>query len=94
MGVSKNSGKTPKMDGENNGKPYEQMDDLGGNTPIFGSTPISSQVDRSKKQNARLPLLEESWHRLLQRKSEVFPQKKIPPELRLFKKHGISVGFC
>ena len=25
------------MDGENNGsKPYEQMDDLGGNTPIFG----------------------------------------------------------
>ena len=21
--------KTPKMDGENNGKPYEQMDDLG-----------------------------------------------------------------
>ena len=28
------------MDGENNGsKPYEQMDDLGGNTPIFGSTP-------------------------------------------------------
>ena len=29
MGVSKNRGKTPKMDGENNGKPYEQMDDLG-----------------------------------------------------------------
>ena len=28
----------PKMDGENNGKPYEQMDDLGGNTPIFGNT--------------------------------------------------------
>ena len=28
------------MDGENNGKPYEQMDDLGGFTPIFGSTPI------------------------------------------------------
>ena len=31
----------PKMDGENNGNPYEQMDDLGGlKTPIFGSTPI------------------------------------------------------
>ncbi len=30
----------PKMDGENNGKPYEQMDDLGGKPPIFGSTPI------------------------------------------------------
>ena len=40
MGVSKNRG-TPKMDGENNGKPYFLMDDLGGNFhPIFGSTPI------------------------------------------------------
>ncbi len=28
------------MDGENNGKPYEQMDDLGGFPIIFGSTPI------------------------------------------------------
>ena len=27
------------MDGENNGKPYEQMDDLGG-TPLFLETPI------------------------------------------------------
>ena len=41
MGVEpKIVGKTPKMDGENKGKPYEQMDDLGGKkTPIFGSTP-------------------------------------------------------
>ena len=23
------------MDGENNGKPYEQMDDLGGQIPLF-----------------------------------------------------------
>ena len=38
----KGGGLTPKMDGENNGKPYESMDDLGGVTPIFGSTP---QVD-------------------------------------------------
>ena len=30
------------MDGENNGKPYEQMDDLGGN-PLFLETPISIQ---------------------------------------------------
>ena len=31
------------MDGENNGsKPYEQMDDLGGNTPIFGNIHIDS----------------------------------------------------
>ncbi len=29
----------PKMDGENNGKPYEQMDDLGG-FPLFLETPI------------------------------------------------------
>ena len=27
--------KPPKMDGENNGKPYEQMDDLGGYIPLF-----------------------------------------------------------
>ena len=26
------------MDGENNGNPYFLMDDLGGNTPIFGNT--------------------------------------------------------
>ena len=26
------------MDGENNGKPYEQMDDLGGFPIIFGNT--------------------------------------------------------
>ena len=42
MGVSKNSGKTPKMDGENKGKPYEQMDDLGG-PPLFLETPIYTQ---------------------------------------------------
>ena len=28
----------PKMDGENNGKPYEQMDDLG--VPLFLETTI------------------------------------------------------
>ena len=39
MDVSKNRGKTPKMDGENNGsKPYEQIDDLG--APLFLETPI------------------------------------------------------
>ena len=41
MGVSKNNG-TPKMDGENNGKPYEQMDDLG--VPLFLETPLLNQV--------------------------------------------------
>ena len=37
MGVSKNRGKTPKMDGENNGKAYFLMDDLGGKPIIFGN---------------------------------------------------------
>ena len=31
---------SPKMDGENNGKAYEQMDDLGGFPIIFGNTHI------------------------------------------------------
>ena len=30
------------MDGENNGKPYEQMDDLGGKPTIFGNIHIPS----------------------------------------------------
>ena len=29
------------MDGENNGKPYFQMDDLGGFPYIFGNTPLA-----------------------------------------------------
>ena len=37
MGVSKNRGKTPKMDGEHNGKPYEQMDDLGVKPTFLGN---------------------------------------------------------
>ena len=39
MGVSKNRG-YPKMDGENNGKPYFLMDDLGGKPIIFGNIHI------------------------------------------------------
>ena len=35
----KNRGKKSKMAGENNGKPYEQMDDLGVYTIIFVQTP-------------------------------------------------------
>ena len=31
---------TPKMDGENNGKPYFLMDDLGGCNPLFLETSI------------------------------------------------------
>ena len=40
-------GKKPKMDGENNGKPYVQMDDLGG-FPIFLETPIWSKKNHPK----------------------------------------------
>ena len=36
LDVSKNRGKTTKMDGENHGKPYFLMDDLGGVPIIFG----------------------------------------------------------
>ena len=41
MGVSKNRGVSPKMDGLNNGKPHFLMDDLGGTT-IFGNIHIFS----------------------------------------------------
>ena len=37
-GPPKITGKTPKMDGEINGKPYVQMDDLG--VPLYLETPI------------------------------------------------------
>ena len=40
-GVSKNRGKTPKMDGLFHGKPYEQMDDLGGKNPYFWKHPYN-----------------------------------------------------
>ena len=40
MGVSKNRWKNPKMDGENDGKPYFLMDDLVVFPHIFGLTPI------------------------------------------------------
>ncbi len=50
MGVSKNRG-TPKMDGENNGsKPYEQMDDLGWFSHIFGLTPTSHLPNKKNMQ--------------------------------------------
>ena len=46
-GVSKNSG-TPKMDGENNGKPNFSMDDLGENPTIFGNIHIASNLEISR----------------------------------------------
>ena len=38
LGVSKNRGVSPKMNGEYNGKPYFLMDDLG--VPLFSETSI------------------------------------------------------
>ena len=38
-------GKPPKLDSENNGKPYEEMDDLGGFPMIFGSPPICFETE-------------------------------------------------
>ena len=38
LGISKNREKTPKMDGENHGKPYFLMDDLGGKPTIIGNS--------------------------------------------------------
>ena len=35
------------MDGENNGKPYEQMDDLGGPPLFFGNTHIEENLKTS-----------------------------------------------
>ena len=43
------------MDGVSNGKPYEQMDDLGGKTTIFGNTHIINwKFSRKIKQTDQL----------------------------------------
>ena len=39
------------MDGENKGKPYFLMDDLGGKTTLFGNTRIHPAKNRSGRQN-------------------------------------------
>ena len=58
------------MDGENNGKPYEQMDDLGG-FPIFLETPIyislfmknhSSTPLGLEKNTCKITLFESTLH--------------------------------
>ena len=53
-------GKTPKMDGENNGsKPYEQMDDLGGGftPPIFRNIQIVEMTSVTKQLTIREVLI-------------------------------------
>ena len=58
--LSKNRGNTPKVDGENNGKPYFLMDDLGGKPTIFGNTHVSygwveSPTFMGKEKKPRAP---------------------------------------
>ena len=48
---------TPKMDGENNGKPYFLMDDFGG-TPIFWKHPYVFICFQENKVNRYFPLPE------------------------------------
>jgi len=48
MGVSKNRGGSPKMDGENNGKPNFLMDALGVITTIFGNIHIDTSFNTKK----------------------------------------------
>ena len=58
LGVSKNRGKTPKMDGENHGKPYEKMGWFGGISPtIFGFPSISKKEIAFNDLFVQVPLL-------------------------------------
>ena len=45
------------MDGENNGKPYEQMDDLGGKPTIFGNTHKGPPMWSSSRDETKTSLL-------------------------------------
>ena len=61
MGVSKNRGVSPKMDGENHAKPYDLMDDLGGKPTIFGNTHITAWV-YTYVYNSPLNIIIRSYH--------------------------------
>ena len=50
MGVSKNRGKTPKMDGENKGKPYWNGW-FGGFSHIFGNTQMKFPCPKRNKND-------------------------------------------
>ena len=52
LDVSKNRGKTPKMDGENKGKPYFLMDDLGGKPHYFRKHPFGLVVMNGCDENS------------------------------------------
>ena len=42
------------MDGENNGKPYFLMDDLGGKPPIFGNTQMEIGFKKTREKHLSL----------------------------------------
>ena len=53
------------MDGENNGQPYEQMDDLGGKHPYFWFNTPDAQTSKATSaisyKNSRPNMLVISW---------------------------------
>ena len=65
MGVSKNRGKNPKMDGENTGKPYKNLSDLGGNPPNpyfwvqhpYTNNPVTSAVLQLVQNSIPFPII-------------------------------------
>ena len=63
------------MDGENNGKPYEQMDDLGGCPIIFGSTPKCSEPPHNKREDWKFEGKEKEVETTLQQTGFHVPQK-------------------
>ena len=55
-------GKTPKMDGENNGKPYEQMDDLEGfSHPYFWVDTQVLYLQQPQRRSCQADYSKEEW---------------------------------
>ena len=75
MGVSKDRVKTPKMDGENNGKSYFLMDDLGGKTPIFGNIHMYISNFKEKTSARPLDLLFPDLHTMTDVAYKAWPQR-------------------
>ena len=75
MAVSKDRGKTPKMDGENNGKSYFLMDDLGGKTPIFGNIHMYISNFKEKTSARPLDLLFPDLHTMTDVAYKAWPQR-------------------
>jgi len=73
MGVSKNRG-TPKMDGENNGKPY-QNGMIWGETPRFSETSISFYLFLSGKlRHLSVVLLAQKFKEMQQKPLDIAHQ--------------------